>query len=121
MTTPRPALSRTLDKARLSEQAATEDQVLDDKFQTHAADFLLPTARRPALITPDEIVQIKTGYSTGAGRLKVLETVTGRRLEFWLDANGGGPPIDPISGADRAKCEEWFKRNPPLLATSSLK
>lgn len=98
-----------------TEAARRQDDLEQRQFEKQAAELGQPTLARPALIAADEVDQIVQGYGTASGRLKVLAQVTGKRLDYWTETNGGGAPFDPLTAGERAKAQAFFEKHPARL------
>jgi hypothetical protein len=115
------AAQRLAGAPELSAEAKRLDAIDNAEFDRQAALFVQPTLARPALLASDEVDSIRAGYNTGAGRLNVLVAVTGKRMDYYAESRGGGAPFDPISPADRAKCEAFFAKHGTRLADQPRK
>jgi len=107
---------KPLPEPQISAAAKERDDLDNRQFEKQAADFLKPTTLRPALVAADEVEYFRTTLRSGAGRLDALVKLTGRRLDYWNQQQGGGEPFDPITPEQAEKASAFFSKYGVRLA-----
>lgn len=104
----------------LSDDAARQDRLDNAEFDKQALDYSKPTTQRPALIVEDEIELLRRTYTLGATRLEMLTKVKNIREAVYQEQQGEDP-ILPVSAADHAKAETFFRDHGTRLADEPRK
>ena len=104
---PAPTAGRTPPPPSISEESARRDKTDNDEFERQAVLFLKPTEIRPALVSADEVEKMRTGYSTGAGRLDVLTKTRQYREAYWQESQGI-EPFDNLTAEQRQRAQKFF-------------
>lgn len=105
-----------LPEPKLSAESARLDKINDDEFERQARVYTVPDNLRPALFSEDEIAKMRTGYSTGGGRLHALVQTRNAREAVW-QIRLGLIPFDPPTPAQTAEADEFFAKFGTRLAT----
>ena len=92
------------------------DQLARDQFEKQARDLSAPTLTRPALITPDEVDNLRASFRTGDGMLDALVKITNKRHDYWVESQGGGEPFDVMTPESRRLAEKYFADHGVRLA-----